>query len=246
MSQIIDFAALSWLDVERRLCEDKRIVLPLGATEEHAHLSLATDTLFVDHVTRAACLRAGVLRAPVLPFGCSAFATNFPGTVSLRTETLCRLVEDMVDCLYRQGFRRLVFVSGHGGNEVVTGVLAEVQIDRPQLAVYFRDGWSGMKEAVARTEAERDLPKTEHAGWHEVFPFTVVGEIPDRAKRFPEHPDFPPFPLNPRTARKYLGEGVESGKFDLRDPELMMELLASCVDDVARFLGGIPLNAPQE
>ena len=245
MTERLNFAELSWMQVEERLRRDTRVVLPLGATEEHGHLSLATDSLFVDRVTRAACERAGVLRAPVLPFGCSAFAISFPGSLSLRTETLCRVVEDLVDCLYRQGFRRLIFVTGHGGNEVATGVLSEAQLDRPQLAVYYRDGWRGMKATVARVNRERGWPDAEHASWYEGFPFARVGEVPDREKSFPEDADFPSFPLNPRTARRHLAEGVQSGRFDAGDPELMDRLLAEAIDDLARFLCQIPPAPPQ-
>ena len=245
MTERFDFAELSWMQVEERLRHDCRVVLPLGATEEHGYLSLATDSLFVDRVTRAACKQARVLRAPVLPFGCSAFAVRFPGSLSLRTETLCRVVEDLIDCLYRQGFRRLIFVTGHGGNEVATGVLSEAQLDRPQLVVYYQDGWRGMKATVERVNQEREWPDAEHGSWYEGFPFARVGEIPDREKCFPKEPDFPPFPLNPRTTRMHLPEGVQSGKFDANDLELMDRLLADATGDLARFLRRIPLVPPQ-
>ena len=240
MMQRLDFAELSWMQVKERLRHDTRVVLPLGATEEHGYLSLATDSLFVDRVTRAACERVGVLRAPVLPFGCSAFAVCFPGSLSLRTETLCQVVEDLVDCLYRQGFRRLIFVTGHGGNEVATGVLSEAQLNRPQLTVYYRDGWRGMKETVQRVNHERGWPDAGHASWYEGFLFARVGEIPDGENSFPEDADFPSFPLNPRTARRHLAEGVQSGRFDAGDPELMDRLLEEATDDLARFLHQIP------
>ncbi len=245
MTERVDFADLSWMQVEERLRHDIRVVLPLGATEEHGHLSLATDSLFIDRVTQAACAQAGVLRAPVLPFGCSAFAACFPGSLSVRTETLCRLVGDLIDCLYRQGFRRLIFVTGHGGNEVVTGVLSEAQLDRSQLVAYYRDGWRGMQATVERVNRERGWPAAEHGSWYEAFPFVRVGQIPDGQKVFPLDADFPSFPLNPRTARRHLADGVHSGRFDASDPELMNRLLAEAIEDLARFLRQIPPGPPE-
>ncbi len=240
LMQTVDFAGLNWMDVERYLQLDTRVVIPLGATEEHGYLSLLTDTLFVNEVSRQACSRANVLIAPTLPFGCSAFSINYPGTISLRTATLCAVLEDMVDCLYRQGFRRIVVVTGHGGNEVVTGVLSEVQLDRTGLNIYYKSAWAGMAEAVHAIEAKLDVARGEHASWYEVFPFSRVAEIPEGAKPWPETPDFPMFPLNPRTARTYLGDGVVRGQYKPPDSEVPSALLQMCVDALAEFLAGLP------
>lgn len=231
------------MDVEERLKGDTRVVIPLGATEEHAHLSLLTDTLFVERVTREACEKAGVLVTPVMPFGCSAFSINFPGSISMRTETMCRVIEDIIDCLYRQGFRRLMFVTGHGGNEVITGVLSEAALDRLHLSIYYVDAWRGMKESVQRIERECNLPSTEHGAWHEDFPFTRVSAIPDRVKPPPASSDFPIFPLNPRIAKEHLGEGVVAGKMTIGH-ELTICLFQQCVDWLTEYLLKMPKEAP--
>lgn len=238
-----DLAEIAWQQVEERLRRDVRLVLPLGATEEHGYLSMCTDSLFVDRVTGAACRNADVLRAPVFPFGCSAFATTFPGSISLRTVTLCHVLEDVINCLYRQGFRRLVFITGHGGNEVITGVLSEAQLDRPGLNIYYINAWTGMWPLVKEAEQQRGLARTEHASWHEAFDFTMVGPIPARSQPAPDGPDFPLFPLNPRTARHHLPDGVVAGAYTLNDAELMNRMYQACVDHVTAFLDSLPLEA---
>jgi creatinine amidohydrolase len=235
-----ELAELNWMQVDERLKSDTRVVIPLGATEEHGYLSLLTDTLFVSRVVGEACRRAGVLMTPAVPFGCSAFAVNFPGTISLRTTTMCSLIEDIIDCLYRQGFRRLVFVTGHGGNEVITGVLSEAQLDRPGLTVYYKDAWAGMKEMIRRVEAENGFSQTEHGAWHEAFPFTRTTEIPRLSKGPAATPDFPIFPLNPRNARTHLGDGVVSGEYTLADDAAMEQYLESCVAALAEFIASLP------
>lgn len=244
MGPRVRFAELNWMEVERRLQSDKRVVIPLGATEEHAFLSLCTDSLFVDRVTTRACIKAEVLLGPVVPFGCSAFAVNFPGTISMRTITMCRVIEDMVDCLYRQGFRRIVFVTGHGGNEVITGCLSELQLDRPGLALYYRMASAGMSQQIKQIERERNLAPSEHAAWTEVFDFTTVDVVPDQEMQFPVTPDFPTFPLNPRLARRYMGDGVQSGRYTINDHSIMEGLLEDCVGALYSFLCSLPKSAP--
>jgi len=241
-----DFADLNWMAVAERLRVDTRVVIPMGATEEHGYLSLASDTIFADYVTRQACARVGVLRTPAVPFGPSAFAITFPGTLSMRTSTMCAIVEDVVDCLYRQGFRRLVFATGHGGNEVITGVLSEAQIDRDRLSVYYYNAWDGMRDESRRISDERGLGICDHAAWYEVQADTRVGAIPaDATQPAPSDPDFPMFPLNPRTARTYIPDGVVAGAYDIADDAETARLREACVDHFTAFLERLPAAPPE-
>ncbi|WP_131738037.1 creatininase family protein [Actinomadura roseirufa] len=240
------FGELSWSDLEARLAVDCRVVLPLGATEEHGELSLTADTNFVDRLTETACERAGVVRAPVMPFGCSAFAITFPGTISMRTVTMSLVITDMIDSLYRQGFRRLVFVTGHGGNEVITGILSEAAIDRPGLATYYVNGWRGMAAGIAEFEAALGLPGAEHAAWHEAFDFNVVKPFSGEVHQPSDSPDFPQFPVNPRTARRYMPSGVQAGLSRHDDPTMMSKLFDACVTDLVSTLNSLPAAPPED
>ncbi|GIE95232.1 creatininase family protein [Paractinoplanes rishiriensis] len=241
-----DFAELNWLAVAERVRADTRVLIPMGATEEHGYLSLASDSIYADYVTRQACARVGVLRTPVVPFGPSAFAINFPGTLSMRTSTMCAIVEDIIDCLYRQGFRRLVFATGHGGNEVITGVLSEAQIDRDGLSVYYYNCWDGMRDESRRISEERGLGVCDHAAWYEVQADTRVAPIPAGASQpVPADPDFPMFPLNPRTARRQIPDGVVAGAYDIADDAETARLREACVDHLTDFLQRLPAAAPE-
>jgi creatinine amidohydrolase/Fe(II)-dependent formamide hydrolase-like protein len=41
---------MNWMQVENYLRTDDRVVLPIGATEQHAYLSLATDSILAERV----------------------------------------------------------------------------------------------------------------------------------------------------------------------------------------------------
>jgi creatinine amidohydrolase len=104
------FEELNWMDVERYLERDNRVMVVLGACEQHGYLSLLTDVKIPLALADAASRQSGVLVAPPLNFGISPYFLSYPGTISLRTETFIRVVEDLITSLYEQGFRRfLVF-----------------------------------------------------------------------------------------------------------------------------------------
>src|SRR5262245_56026722 len=106
----------TWMQIEEYLERDDRVVVPLGSTEQHAYLSLGVDAILCEKGAVEAAQPEGVPVLPVLPFGLTPTFTAYPGTISLRTATYLALVGDILDAVYAQGFRRILLLSGHGGN----------------------------------------------------------------------------------------------------------------------------------
>ena len=109
-------ADLNWMQLEAYLEGDDRIVLPLGSTEQHAYLSLATDSILAERVALEAAEPLGVPVLPALAYGITPYFAAYPGSPSLREETYLALLRDLIDSLRGQGFRRILLLNGHGGN----------------------------------------------------------------------------------------------------------------------------------
>ncbi len=111
---------LTWPEAEERFKEVDVVLLPVGAIEQHGpHLPLDTDAFDADWLCRQvaeACSHPKPLVLPLIPYGVSYHHEDFPGTVSVRNETMARLIYDVGMCVARAGATKLVIVNGHGGN----------------------------------------------------------------------------------------------------------------------------------
>src|SRR5438270_13982067 len=112
-------ADLNWMQLEAQLERDDRIVLPLGSTEQHAYLSLATDSILAERIAVEAAEPLGVPVLPALAYGLTPYFAAFPGSPSLTEDTYLRVVAELLDSLRGQGFKRVLLVNGHGGNTPV-------------------------------------------------------------------------------------------------------------------------------
>jgi creatinine amidohydrolase len=104
------------------LADDVAVVVPLGSTEQHGHhLPVLTDTEIVTALAERAVERAvreaPFLVTPTVPFGFAAHHLGFGGTISIGARAYADLLTEIGSSLMRQGFRRIVFLNGHGGND---------------------------------------------------------------------------------------------------------------------------------
>lgn len=222
------FSDLNWMDIESYLEKDDRLIIVLGACEQHGYLSLLTDVHIPLALGDAAAEQAGVLVAPPLNFGSSPYFLKYPGTFSLRISTLLDLVEDLVRSACGQGFRRILLLNGHGGNDPVRARMYELANALPGLRVAWYSWWlSHSAEAVARKYAL----KPAHANWLEAFSFTRVAELPDGEKAPPRIPGL----MGAEEAREVYGDGSFGGPYQAGD-EIMDELFQACLKDVLQLL----------
>lgn len=110
---------LTWTDVREALDAGfDRVIVAAGATEQHGpHMPLCVDALLGEEITNEIAKRAGrMLVAPAVRPGCSEHHMAFPGTISLRQETMEAVLEDYCTSLDRHGFKAIVLMVAHGGN----------------------------------------------------------------------------------------------------------------------------------
>ena len=226
---------LNWMQLEAYLEHDDRVVLPLGSTEQHAYLSLETDNILAERVSAEAAEPLGVPVLPVLPYGLTpSFSAAYPGSPTLRQETYAGLLHDLLDSLYRQGFRRFLLVNGHGGN-MPAGPLARewaAREDRADAQAIFHSWWAGPK---VREVAMAIDPEYSHANWGENFPWTRLPGVEAPAERKPMLDEAAYLVAGPEQLRDVIGDGSFGGLYQ-RDDEEMLRIWQTGVEEVRELL----------
>jgi creatinine amidohydrolase len=225
---------MNWMQVETYLQRDDRAVVPIGSTEQHAGLSLGVDLILAERVSVEAAEPLGVPVFPTLNYGYTPYFTAYPGTISLRIDTLIALVRDVLDSLQRSGFRRILLVNGHGGNAPAASLIHEWMADHPGTCVRFHNWYNAPR--VWKKVQDID-PVASHASWMENFPWTRVPDVryPDESKPMI---DTERFRLqDPRKARELLGDGNFGGRYQRSDDE-MLALWRVAVDETREVIEG--------
>ena len=220
---------LNWMDVEKYLQHEDRLMLVFGATEQHGYLSLLTDVKVPLALADSASQATGVLVAPPLNFGVSPYFLAYPGTLSLRVGTFIAAAEDIVRSAYGVGFRRILILNGHGGNSPARNHLHQVNNELPGLKLNWYDWWQSHS---VETVAQKHNIKPAHANWLDAFAFTVVGDMPETDKVPPKTPSAI---MDAGTAREVYGDGSFGGAYRVSG-EIMHELFAACLEDILQLL----------
>jgi creatinine amidohydrolase len=116
----MELLELSWPAV-KALSRDTPVVIPIAALEQHGkHMPVFTDSLLLGEVLRRAKPQVAdkVLFAPLYWLGNSEHHLDFPGSMSASPRVYLDTLRDMAENFLHHGFRRIMFVNGHGGNIV--------------------------------------------------------------------------------------------------------------------------------
>ena len=225
-------ADANWMDVAAYLRRDDRCVLPFGSTEQHAQLSLCVDAILAERVAVEAAEPLGVPVYPAMPFGLAPYFAAYPGSISLRVETLLAVARDLIDSVAQAGFRRILIVNGHGGNAPVGALALQMMTERPELSIKFHNWYNAPRTWAEAMAAD---PSASHGNWFENFPWTRLAHAPS--------PEGRKQPVNtalmkaspPAKVREMLGDGAFGGPWQLPD-DVMAAIWQSGVEETREAL----------
>jgi len=160
----MDLDRSTWQEVEAYLQRSKGLILPIGSTEQHGPNGLiGTDALCADHIARALGSAVDAMVAPSLNFGMAQHHMAFPGTMTLRPETMVAVLVDLFSSIAHHGFERCFIVNGHGGN------MATIMTAISELHARSSLGWGGAGGQLRCRLRNWWSPKSVGALQHEIF-----------------------------------------------------------------------------
>lgn len=117
------------------IAESSIAIQPIGSVEQHGeHLPVGTDCIIplaILKLLEPKLIEKGIPAAvlPIIPYGKSNEHNSYQGTISLTAKTLINILTDVGDSCVRAGFKKLVFLNGHGGNHEILDFMArEIRI----------------------------------------------------------------------------------------------------------------------
>ncbi len=225
---------MNWVDIDKAIKKKPQCILPIGSTEQHAQLSLCVDMILAEKISIEAAEPLGIPVFPVMPYGIAPYFSAYPGTISLRVETLISVIKDVILSLRKSGFRQILIVNGHGGNNPVSTLAQELMSEYNNISVKFHNWWDAPKtwEKVQKTDKSGS-----HANWMENFPWTRLAHAPAPSgeKKIIDFSLMKASP--PEKVRQILKDGSLGGPWQRSDEE-MLEIWNVGVNETRAVLEG--------
>ena len=153
---------MTWPEVSEAASARRIVLQPLGAIEQHGpHLPVDTDNL----IAASLCSAAGQSRpeeyvvAPTVPYGFNDHNMEFPGTVSIRPESLLAYLVDVGHSFATMGFRHIVFVNGHGSNDTLAELAARRTTNETPARAAMTSSYALARSVVEKEPGLRSSPK---------------------------------------------------------------------------------------
>jgi creatinine amidohydrolase len=180
---------LTWEDVADYLVNNDIILFPVGSTEQHGPAGpLGVDSYAAIALAEDAALQAGVLVAPPLWFGDSPHHLDFPGTISLRADTLRAVTQDVIRSLARNGFKKVIVINGHKGANLPALKIACRELHQEELSdvlislvdpMFLGKGIGHIREAVEHHAGELEISHVWYKHPHLIRPEKLTSEAVD-------------------------------------------------------------------
>lgn len=160
------YRRLTWEEAREAAERGAVIVIPIAAIEQHGrHLPIDVDNVLVEHVTEEAARRSEglVLTAPMIHYGFNEHNMGFPGTISIRETVFLDFCYDVAYSFVRQGFDRIIFVNGHGSNQMLLNLAARRIVNTTGALAASLAHWALATEKVNEMRESRFPGGMAHA-----------------------------------------------------------------------------------
>lgn len=183
--QKVAYEQLTWPEVKEVIAQERVVLVPVGSLEGHGpHCPIDTDTVIADGVCHrvADVIPDKVVVLPPITIGLAPNHMDFVGTLTLSETTFIQMVYEMCSGLAYHGFKRILIINGHGGNQSALDVAARMVTNRNPgvlcgiMAYYLTP--KAMKVDQKYSEAQGLTGSQDHGGFSETSCYLAFNPEP--------------------------------------------------------------------
>ena len=178
--------ALYWPNLRRAQFEEALrhrpvVVVPVGSIEQHGpHCPVDVDLSIPLQIALRASARTEafpLVVAPEVPFGFTHYNHGFVGTITVALDTFQSVIRDVAQGIHANGFDRIIFLNGHGGNQHPMKA-AVIDLSRFSIFALAINHWDLVEDLASWGESDQGIG---HAGeWETSLQLHLRPELVDR------------------------------------------------------------------
>ncbi len=152
---------MKWIDLvpsdfKRQVQEEGLCLVPVGSLERHGeHVPFGCDLVIAETIAEKAALVEPCVVFPGYYLAQVHEAACFTGTVNLPKALAVEVLSKVLDGIAQNGFRKIVILNCHGGNNSFLDYFAMSQLDEERdYVLYIINAHSAMTEEEAKAYSE--------------------------------------------------------------------------------------------
>lgn len=143
-------------------------IIPMGVLEKHGpHLPLATDCILADYIAKMAAEMEYAIVFPTFYVGQINEARHQPGTVAYSTELCLKMLEETCAEVARNGCKKIILFSQHGGNNALVNLFCQSQLNSDRDYIVYETLFGDKPEVRKKINRMIKTYSGEHAGERE-------------------------------------------------------------------------------
>lgn len=125
------------------------VFIPIGAFESHSQmLPLGTDSFIAKAFCQEFVKVAGGMVLPPIDYSCCPHTDNLPGTIAVTHDDFKKYLTGICLALQKQGFRKIILINIHSGNDAIISVLVEEVFSQKGLRLFYFNPYKADAEKV--------------------------------------------------------------------------------------------------
>ena len=166
-------------EVEAYLQRNDLIFIPVGTVEMHGAMPLDCETVLPEAIAVMLAERADGLVLPNLPYFYPGGTTIGRGSVQISIRAGYDYLTEILKSLYKQGFKRIIFVSYHAPAELTLDAVVRDTFDQRRLPIAHLNAVSSIYRFMHSPEGQQYATEQDRSDEMMCAAYDLFGDLED-------------------------------------------------------------------